>query len=61
MGLGVAVPGGSAAQDVDLDGVGYVLGSPEAPVTVVELGDFGCGACALFHDTTWPTIERDFV
>ena len=61
MGLGVAVPGGSAAQDVDLDGVGYVLGSSEAPVTVVELGDFGCWACALFHETTWPAIEREFV
>ncbi len=61
MGLGVAAQGGSAAQDVDLDVVGYVLGSPEAPVVVVELGDFGCGACALFHQTTWPAIEREFV
>ena len=49
MGLAVAVPVGSAAQDVDLDGVGHVLGSLEAPVTVVELGDFGCWACALWR------------
>jgi protein-disulfide isomerase len=61
MGIGVAAQGGAAAQDVDLDGVGHVLGSPEATVTVVELGDFGCGACALFHRTTWPAIEREFV
>jgi len=61
MGLAVAVPGGSTAQEVDLEGIGYVLGSPGAPVTVVELGDFGCWACALFHQTTWPTIEREFV
>jgi protein-disulfide isomerase len=59
--LAVAVPGGSTAQEVDLEGIGYVLGSPEAPVAVVELGDFGCWACALFHRTTWPTIEREFV
>ncbi len=61
MPLAVAVPGGSTAQEVDLEGIGYVLGSPEAPVAVVELGDFGCWACALFHRTTWPTIEREFV
>ena len=61
MGLGVAAHGGAAAQDVDLDGVGHVLGSPGATVTVVELGDFGCWACALFHQTTWPAVERDFV
>ena len=61
IGLGVAAQGSAAVQDVDLDGVGYVLGSPEAIVTVVELGDFGCWACALFHQTTWPAVERDFV
>ena len=61
MGLGVAAQGGAAAQNVDLDGVGHVLGSPAATVTVVELGDFGCWACALFHQTTWPAVERDFV
>ena len=61
MGLAVAVPGGSTAQEVDLEGIGYVIGSPQAPVAVVELGDFGCWACALFHRTTWPIIEREFV
>ncbi len=59
--LGLAGQASAAAQDVDLNGVGHVLGSPEAPVVVVELGDFGCGACALFHQTTWPAIEREFV
>ena len=61
MGLGATPQGGAGAQDVDLNGVGYVLGSPEATVAVVELGDFGCWACALFHQTTWPAIEREFV
>ena len=61
LGLGVAVPGGSAAQEVDLNGIGHVMGSPSAPVTVVELGDYGCWACALFHQTTWPAIEREFI
>ena len=61
VGLAAAVPGAPAAQDVDLDGIGHVLGSPEAKVTVVELGDFGCWACALFHQTTWPAVQQEFV
>ena len=58
MGLGVASQGGAAAQDVGLDGVGYVLGSPEATVTVVELGDFGCWACALCVAPRWWCGEK---
>ena len=51
----------NAVHGVDLEGIGYVLGSLDAPVTVVELGDFGCWACALFHKTTWPEVEREFI
>lgn len=61
LGLGVAVPVFSAAQDVDLEGIGYALGSPDAAVTVVELGDFGCWACSLFHEHTWPAIHAEFI
>jgi protein-disulfide isomerase len=49
------------AQDEGLDGVGHLLGSEEATLTVVEFGDFACSACALFHEATWPTIRREFV
>ncbi len=61
VGLGLVTPGASAAQDVELDGVGHVLGSRDAPVSVVEFGDFGCGACALFHETTFPAVMEEFV
>ena len=40
MGLGVAAQGGAAAQEFDLNGVGYVLGSPEATVAPRNPGDF---------------------
>ena len=51
VGLGVAVPGASTAQDVDLDEIGYELGSPEAKVTVVELGGLRLlGLCAFPRD-----------
>ncbi len=49
------------AQEVDLSEVGHTLGEADAPIAVVEFGDFACGACALFHDTTWPELEREYV
>ena len=61
IGIGLAAPAPSTAQDIDLEGVGHVLGSPEAAVSVVELGDFGCWARALFHETTWPAVQREFI
>ncbi|MEJ2542066.1 MAG: thioredoxin domain-containing protein, partial [Gemmatimonadota bacterium] len=44
------------SQPHDLNQIGYDLGSPEASVRVVELSDFGCGYCRLFHQETFPTL-----
>lgn len=52
---------GGAAQQADLDGVGYELGAPDAGTTVVEYGDFACGACGQFARDTWPTIKSEFI
>jgi protein-disulfide isomerase len=49
------------AQEVDLSEVGHARGEADAPIAVVEFGDFACGACAQFHDTTWPALDRDYV
>lgn len=49
------------SQDPRLQGVGFEKGDPRAPITVVEFGDFGCGACAQFATETWPAIEAEFV
>lgn len=51
----------ASAQNADLEGVGFDLGAPDAPVVVVEYADFACDACAQFARETWPTIRRDFV
>jgi protein-disulfide isomerase len=32
------------------------LGSPDAPVSVVEISSFDCPACAQFHDVTFPEL-----
>lgn len=46
---------------MELNGIGHVLGSVDAPVTVVEYGDFACSACAQFARVTWPTIRERYV
>jgi len=37
------------------------LGSDEAPVKVVEFGDYKCPACKQFHDDVYPRIVLDYV
>ncbi|MGD8360001.1 MAG: thioredoxin domain-containing protein [Gemmatimonadota bacterium] len=49
------------SQPLDLNQMGYDLGSPEASVRVVELSDFGCGYCRLFHQETFPTLLALYV
>ena len=38
-----------------------VKGNDSAPVTVVEYGDFQCGACANFYTNVLPTIEKNYI
>lgn len=49
------------AQEAELDGVGFVKGSADAPVVVVEYADFACSACAEFARDSWPIIDREYV
>lgn len=46
---------------IDLTGVGYDVGSPTAPVVVVNFSDFGCPYCAGFSRETYPALAREFV
>ena len=49
------------AQETDLDGLAYDRGSPDAPVVIVEYGDFACSACGEFARDTWPAIYSEFI
>jgi protein-disulfide isomerase len=40
---------------------GHVRGAADAPVTVIEFGDFGCPYCARFALETYPTLHREYV
>jgi protein-disulfide isomerase len=37
------------------------LGSPDAPLTVIEYASLTCPHCASFHRDTWPTIRERYV
>lgn len=37
------------------------LGSPDAPVTVVDYSSLTCGHCGTFHNETLPRIKQDYV
>ena len=38
-----------------------ILGDNNAVLTVVEYSSLSCPHCAHFHETVWPTIEKEFV
>ena len=38
-----------------------VIGSPDAPVTIIEFSDFQCPFCERFYTQTLPLIEENYV
>lgn len=38
-----------------------VLGSADAPVTIVEYASMSCGHCAEFHRTTYPKLKAEYI
>ncbi|MFB5681682.1 DsbA family protein [Paenibacillus terreus] len=37
------------------------IGQPDAPVKVIEFGDFKCPACKQWHATVYPQFKEEFV
>ena len=50
-----------SAHAQDLNRAGHDLGSPDAPVEVIEFHDLGCSQCARFTAQSFPAIEREFI
>lgn len=38
-----------------------VIGDENAPVTIVEYASLTCSHCRDFHETSYPTIKKDFI
>lgn len=38
-----------------------VLGSPDAPITIVEFGDYQCHACHAWFHNSKPAIKEDYI
>ena len=51
----------AAAQSFDVQRLGYDRGNPAAPIAIIEFGDFGCSACAIFFRDTYPQLQREFI
>src|SRR5260370_17554609 len=65
-GTALAEPaGGSDVPMADLMAPGplgdHVLGSPDAPVTIIEYASMTCPHCAHFHETTYPEMKKKYV
>jgi protein-disulfide isomerase len=52
---------GAERPSIPLSEVGLNRGSPEAPVKVLELSDYGCGYCRQFHEETFPSLLEEFI
>jgi protein-disulfide isomerase len=38
-----------------------ILGDPDAPVTIIEYGDYQCSFCTRFYTDVQPVIEQEYV
>lgn len=48
--------------DINIELEGWpTMGSPDAPVTIVEYSDFACPFCKRFAEETKPLIKRDYI
>ena len=69
LGITYLVTRSTAATPIELDPTavatataeGYVMGSPTAPVEIIEYGDFECGGCAQFAIVTEPDVRAKLV
>lgn len=69
--IGSGGMGGAATAPVELEmqdseslvelAQGVTLGQPDAPITIVEFGDYQCPGCGAFAQQVKPLIEREYV
>jgi protein-disulfide isomerase len=40
---------------------GYIIGKPDAPLTMVEFTDLQCPFCRVYHVTTFEQLKKDYI
>lgn len=58
------LPGLQAVDAAELEGIpadGRVIGNPDAPVHLVEYGDYQCPACASFSNDIFPELLSQYI
>lgn len=55
------VSSGSGARAQSDESFEYVLGDPNAPVTVIEFASLTCPHCASFHNQTLPELQKRYI
>ncbi len=50
-----------SADEIKLDPLDRVLGSADAPLTIIEYASMTCPHCARFHEQVMPTIKADWI
>jgi len=58
--LAAGLPGGLAWAQAAAPAE-HVLGSPDAPVTIIEYASLTCPHCAAFHAETLPTLKKEWI
>lgn len=56
----LAIPPKAKVEAFNYEGL-PVLGNPDAPVKIIEFGDYKCSACSVFAEHIKPQLERDYI
>ncbi len=60
-GRGGIAPAWATAWDPQITDFDRILGSGEAPVTVIEYASLTCGHCAAFYNHTFPQVKSNYI
>lgn len=58
--LGLRIPS-AHADEVPLYDDDRIVGSPDAPITIVEYASLTCPHCASFHANTYPELKKQWI
>jgi protein-disulfide isomerase len=55
------VPAPVTKAQASIENGSFVIGAPDAPITIMEFSSLSCPHCATFHKNTLPTLKKDYV